>query len=167
MKNEVQTVSIGNVYAECGIGTLIVGANPFLTEAIGNRVHFTSNNDQNINNFKQGGVFILGAFPFGGQAYENEAHVKMLGTHFVSGVDPENIGGGGTRQDLFAAGAFLSVAENNNASLLLRGAISNGDPSFIVIKEIPLIDPSNEMKLIGSETAIEKANENVNLIIVE
>jgi hypothetical protein len=163
--NEVRTVSIGNVYAECGVGTLIIGANPLFTEARGNRVHVTSNNDKNINNFKQGGVFILGAFPFAGQAYENEAVVEMLGTHFVSGVDPENYGNG--RQDLFAAGAFLSVAEDNKASLLLRGAISNGDPSFVIYKKFPLIDPSNEMKLIGSETAIEQANEGVNLIIIE
>jgi hypothetical protein len=173
--NDVRTVSTGNVYAECGVGTVIFGAQPlgspfvpFTVSSSGNTVHVTSNNDQNINNYTQGGVVIAGAFAIGGEAYDNEAVVEMLGTDFVSDDErPENMNRSGDRQDLVALGASLflgfGTVEDNKASLLLRGAMSNEDTSFFIDKS----DLDNEMKLVGSEKAVEKANEGVDLIIFE
>ncbi|UCD32377.1 MAG: hypothetical protein JSV38_00255 [Desulfobacterales bacterium] len=164
--NDVRTVSIGNVFSECGVGLVVMGSFPLFTISSGNRVSVTSNNDQIINNYTQGGVIITAAFPIGGDAFDNEAVVKMLGTSFISDDgQPENLNRFGLRQDLVALGAvpYLGFEEpiDNKASLLLRGATSdNGDPSFA----IGISDPDNEMKLIGSETAVERANEGVDLI---
>jgi hypothetical protein len=165
--NDVRTVSIGNVYAESGVGAVIFGAFPLFTISSGNRVHVTSNNDQIINNYTQGGVVITGAFPILGQAFDNEAVVEMLGTDFVSDDGQlENMNRFGDRQDLVATGAakFIGteVAVDNKARLLLRGAVSNGDPSFIIL----VSDPENEMSLTGSERAVERANEGVDLVIL-
>jgi hypothetical protein len=163
--NEVRVVSIGNVYSECGVGSVIIGGFPWgFNKATGNRVHVTSNNDLIINNYTEGGVAILGAFPiFFAEAYNNEAVVEMLGTVFISDdLQPENADSG-ERQDLQAEGANVSnsVAEGNKVILLLRGAISNEDPSFFIKNPVP----GNEVTLIGSETAVEKANEGVDFII--
>jgi len=173
--NEVRVVSIGNVYSECGVGSLIIGGFPlFGAIATGNHVHVTSNNDQIINNYAEGGVGILGGLPIVfAAAYDNEAVVEMLGTVFVSGRQPENIDEDQQeppdpprirRKDLLAEGAdpiFNSVAQGNKVRLLLRGALSNGEPAFFIFMD----DPHNEVTLVGSEKAVEKANEGVELII--
>ena len=160
--NKVRTVSIGNVYSECGVGAVIFGAFPFRSISSGNYVHVTSNNDHFTSNYTEGGVAIIGSLVILGEAYDNEAVVKMLGTEFVSNDgQPENLNQLGERQDLKAAGAVKwfgpEVATGNKASLLLRGAISNGEPAF----GIRTSDPDNETSLIGSETAVERANEGV------
>jgi hypothetical protein len=116
----------------------------------------------------QGGEVIFGAFPVVGNSYDNEANVQMLGTKFISdNGQPENMTTSGDRRDMLALGArgFFGIEEviGNKVSLLLRGAISNGSPSFIIVDN----DPDNEMEIIGSETAIENAREGVDLLIFE